>query len=482
MTTNWNEVLVKLDENRYMIPRSYKQGMLADALVYADQKMIGSVMKDQSLEQAANMTMLPGIVGRPLAMPDVHQGYGFPIGGVAATDAEAGVVSPAAIGYDINCGVRLLASPLMVGDVRPQLEHLVEDLFRAVPSGTGTGGRLKLKRDLLKKVVVRGVSWAIQEGYGQPNDQNRIESQGCIPGAEPDAVSERAFMRGADQLGTLGSGNHFLEIEYVDELFHNDAAAAFGLRPGQIVVLVHTGSRGFGHQICTDFLKVMLQVMPKYGIHLPDRELACTPINSAEGQQYLGAMACAANFAFVNRQMISHWIREVFAKNFGERGTLQVVYDVAHNIAKFEKHEIDGRQVRVLVHRKGATRALPPNHPEVPAEYRTIGQPVIIPGDMGRASYVLVGTAGASREAFNSSCHGAGRVMSRTAARKNRNASDEQARLASRGIIVKAASRDGIVEEVPEAYKDVEEVAGIVESAGIARRVARLRPLGVVKG
>lgn len=482
MATNWNQVLVRLDDHRYLIPKSYKPGMLADAVVYADREMLNTVMRDQSLEQAANMTMLPGIVGRPVAMPDVHQGYGFPIGGVAATDAKDGVVSPAAIGYDINCGVRLLASSMKVTEVRPRLETLVNDLFRAVPSGVGTGGRLKLKRDVLGKVVTRGVAWAVQAGYGETTDQNRIESQGCIPGADADAVSDRAFARGADQLGTLGSGNHFVEIDYVDEIFDADSAGGFGLEAGQVVMLIHTGSRGFGHQICTDYLKVMLQAMPKYGIRLPDRELACTPIRSQEGQQYLGAMACAANFAFVNRQLISHWVREVFTGTFGPRGPLRTVYDVAHNIAKFENHSIGGVPRRVLVHRKGATRALPAGHAEVPAEYRAFGQPVIIPGDMGRASFVLVGTPEGSEETMASSCHGAGRLLSRTAARKDRDARAEQARLASWGILVRASSRDGIVEEVPEAYKDVEDVTRIVESAGIARRVARLKPMGVVKG
>ncbi|MBI4468409.1 MAG: RtcB family protein [Acidobacteria bacterium] len=482
MPTDWKNVLVRIDERRYLIPRSYKPGMLTDAVIYADRAMLDTLLKDQSLEQAANMTMLPGVVGRPVAMPDVHQGYGFPIGGVAATDAKAGVVSPAAIGYDINCGVRLLASSLSVAEVRPKLEPLVDQLFRVVPSGTGTGGRLKLKRDILGRVVSRGVAWALQEGYGEPADQNRIESQGCIPGADPDAVSDRAFARGADQLGTLGSGNHFLEIDYVDEIFDEDAARGFGLAPGQIVVLVHTGSRGFGHQVCTDYLKVMLHAMVKYGIRLPDRELACAPIKSMEGQQYLGAMACAANFAFVNRQLISHWVRQVFDRTFGKAGSLPIVYDVAHNIAKFEKHLIEGVERLVLVHRKGATRALPAGHPEVPAEYRPFGQPVIIPGDMGRASFVLVGTPAGSVEALGSSCHGAGRLLSRTAARKGRDARVEQDRLAGKGILVRASSRDGIVEEVPEAYKDVEDVTRIVESAGIARRVARLKPMGVVKG
>ncbi|HXF05416.1 MAG TPA: RtcB family protein [Blastocatellia bacterium] len=480
MATNWREKLVKLDDYRYMIPRSYKPGMRTDVIIYVDETLLESVMKDLSLEQAANLAFLPGIVGRPIVMPDVHQGYGFPIGGVAATDAEEGVVSPAGIGFDINCGVRLLKSHLELDEVRSRLEAIVNDLFHAVPSGTGREGQISVSRAEMDNVLRLGAQWAVEQGYGREDDLDHIESRGCIPGANPKAASDHAKHRGADQLGTLGSGNHFLEIQYVDEIFDESAARAFGLSPGQVTVLIHTGSRGFGHQVCTDYLKVLRSAMEKYKIRLPDKEMAATYITSPEGQDYLGAMNAAANFAFANRQMITHWVREVFQRHFGDRGDLEILYDVAHNIAKFETHRVDGEPRRVLVHRKGATRALPAGHPELHEAYRAIGQPVIIPGDMGRASYVLIGTA--AEETFASSCHGAGRMMSRTAAKKGRDINQVRAQLASRGVIVKAASKDGVLEEVPEAYKDVNEVARVVEAAGIARRVARLRPIGVVKG
>jgi tRNA-splicing ligase RtcB len=480
MATNWQENLVKLDDYRYMIPRSYKPGMQTDVIIYVGAALLESVMKDLSLEQAANLAFLPGIVGKPIVMPDVHQGYGFPIGGVAATDAENGVVSPAGIGFDINCGVRLLKSDLGVETVRPQLDGLVNDLFRAVPSGTGREGQISVSRSEMDNVLRLGAQWAVEQGYGREEDLEHIESRGCIPGAHPTAASNHAKSRGADQLGTLGSGNHFLEVQYVDEVFDSEAAQAFGLQPGQVTVLIHTGSRGFGHQVCTDYLKVLRSAMQKYNIDLPDKEMAATYINSPEGQDYLGAMNAAANFAFANRQMITHWVRGVFVKHFGDSGDLNILYDVAHNIAKFETHTIDGKERRVLVHRKGATRALPAGHSELHPAYRAIGQPVIIPGDMGRASYVLIGTG--AGETFASSCHGAGRMMSRTAAKKGRDINQVKAQLAGQGIVVKSASKDGILEEVPEAYKDVNEVARVVEEAGIARRVVRLKPIGVVKG
>jgi tRNA-splicing ligase RtcB len=370
MATNWQENLVKLDDYRYMIPRSYKPGMQTDVIIYVGAALLESVMKDLSLEQAANLAFLPGIVGKPIVMPDVHQGYGFPIGGVAATDAENGVVSPAGIGFDINCGVRLLKSDLGVETVRPQLDGLVNDLFRAVPSGTGREGQISVSRSEMDNVLRLGAQWAVEQGYGREEDLEHIESRGCIPGAHPTAASNHAKSRGADQLGTLGSGNHFLEVQYVDEVFDSEAAQAFGLQPGQVTVLIHTGSRGFGHQVCTDYLKVLRSAMQKYNIDLPDKEMAATYINSPEGQDYLGAMNAAANFAFANRQMITHWVRGVFVKHFGDSGDLNILYDVAHNIAKFETHTIDGKERRVLVHRKGATRALPAGHSELHPAYR----------------------------------------------------------------------------------------------------------------
>jgi tRNA-splicing ligase RtcB len=475
--------LQRLDDYRWLIPRGAREGMLTDALIYTDDRLLQDVLRDQCLEQAANVAMLPGIAGRSLAMPDIHQGYGFPIGGVAATvPEEGGVVSPGGVGFDINCGVRLLASSLTVGAVRPKVRELVNQLFRDVPSGAGRGGNVRISYQELDRVLEEGAAWMVAHDYGRPEDIETCEEGGAIDGADPAAVSDRAKKRGLPQIGTLGSGNHFLEVQYVEQTFDELAAQSLGLGVGQVVVLIHSGSRGLGHQVCTDSLRDMDESMHRYGIHLPDRQLACVPVHSKEGQEYLAAMRASANFAWANRQGITHFTRGAFKRIFGEGHDLRVVYDVCHNIAKLERHPVNGRERLVMVHRKGATRAFAPGRPEVPAAYRSVGQPVLIPGSMGTASYVLVGAEGAMAETFGTTCHGAGRVMSRTAAKKSEWAANARGRLEEQGIIVRADTRDGITEEIPEAYKDVDAVVNVVHNAGLSRRVARLRPIGVIKG
>jgi tRNA-splicing ligase RtcB len=474
--------LRKLDDNRWLAPKSTRPGMLTDALIYADDKLLEPILGDLSIEQAMNVACLPGIVGRSLAMPDIHQGYGFPIGGVAATDWNKGVVSPGGVGFDINCGVRLIATNLTREQVEPKLRELVNQIFRDVPSGTGSRGHVECSHKELEEVLERGAEWAVEHGYGEPDDLAFCEENGRMENADPSQVSHHARERGLKQLGTLGSGNHFLEIEYVERIFEPEAAKAFGLETGQSVVLVHCGSRGLGHQVCTDFLKTMGSAMRRYEISLPDRQLACVPIKSPEGQAYLGAMAAAANYAWANRQVITHFTRKSFAKVFGDEAKLRLVYDVAHNMAKRERHPMNGDVRDILVHRKGATRSFAAGSPAIPEAYRDIGQPVLIPGSMGTASYVLVGTERAMKESFGTVCHGAGRLMSRTAAKRGRDARVETKRLEEQGILVRAETRDGILEEIPEAYKDIDAVIDVVHNAGLARRVARLRPMGVVKG
>jgi tRNA-splicing ligase RtcB (3'-phosphate/5'-hydroxy nucleic acid ligase) len=422
-------------------------------------------------------------VGSSLAMPDIHQGYGFPIGGVAATlPDEGGVVSPGGVGFDINCGVRLLHSTLTREQVLPKMRDLVNQLFRDVPSGAGRGGQIRASYQDLNHVLESGVGWMVEHGYGQPEDMAVCEESGAIDGADASAVSDRAKTRGLSQIGTLGSGNHFLEVQYVEKIFEPEIARTLGLYENEIVVLIHSGSRGLGHQVCTDYLRDMDEGMRRYGINLPDRQLACVPVHSKEGQAYLGAMRAAANFAWANRQGITHFTRQAFKRIFGEKEELRVVYDVCHNIAKLERHQVGGRDRKVMVHRKGATRAFPAGRPEVPEVYKTCGQPVLIPGSMGTASYVLVGAEGAMQQTFGTTCHGAGRVMSRTAARKSQFAENAKQRLEDQGIIVRSETRDGIVEEIPEAYKDVDAVINVVHNAGLAKRVARLKPMGVIKG
>ena len=446
--------------------------MRVPGLIVADEVLMSHIRREASLEQLANGATLPGIVKAALAMPDIHQGYGLPVGGVVATDAERGVVSPGAIGFDINCGVRLLSTGLDATEVRSRLDDLVSALFTSIPTGVGSHGRVDLTPRDLSRVMERGAAWAVERGWGDSEDVGRLESEGRIAGADPAAVSAQALERGRRQLGTLGSGNHFLEIQVVDEVFDERRADDLGVRPGQVTVMIHTGSRGLGHQVCTDYLKITEQAVRRYGIAVPDRQLACAPVDSDEARAYLGAMRAAANFAFANRQVLSHWTREVFARTLGiAPGDLGMspVYDVAHNIAKEEEHDVDGARRRLIVHRKGATRAFP-------------GQPVLVPGDMGRYSYLLMGTEVAMRETFGSTCHGAGRLMSRTAAVKaarGRRIGDE---LRQRGVLARATGRDALAEEMPEAYKDVQDVVAVVHRLGISTRVVRLRPLAVIKG
>jgi tRNA-splicing ligase RtcB (3'-phosphate/5'-hydroxy nucleic acid ligase) len=474
-------MLKKLDRYRYVIPTSYRQGMRVEGLIYASEQLISHIEKDQTMDQVANVATLPGLVGRSLAMPDAHQGYGFCIGGVAAADLDEGVVSAGGVGFDINCGVRLLASPLAKNEVQPNLEPLLNQLFRDIPCGAGRRGRLNVAKSELDQVLSQGAEWALQEGYGNDEDIAHIEENGRIPKADASKVSHRAKERGHDQLGTLGSGNHFLEVQVVSEIFDHGLAAQFGLDLDRVVVLMHSGSRGLGHQVCTDYLEVMQAAMKKYDISIVDRQLACVPIQSIEGQEYLAAMAAAANFAFANRQMITHWTRQAFRRILGT-DDLRVVYDVCHNIAKRERHSVAGREKEVLVHRKGATRAFPKGHPDLPAELREFGQPVLIPGSMGTCSYVLVGTDQAMLETFGSSCHGAGRAKSRTQARRETTAEQLLDELKRKGILIRGQSRSGLTEEKPDAYKDVSEVVQVVHNAGIARKVAKLTPIAVMKG
>lgn len=460
--------------------------MNADGIVFADETLMSVIREDKSLEQVANVACLPGIIGPSIAMPDIHWGYGFPIGGVAGFDLDEGVISPGGVGYDINCGVRLLSTNLHIDEVRDRVPAFVPALFRNIPSGVGKSRKdLKLDRDEAARMGTRGARWAVERGFGNAEDLAHIEEGGCLEGAEFNLVSDRAFARGRDQLGTLGSGNHFVEVGFVDELYEPELGERIGLLPGGLTIIIHTGSRGFGHQICEDYLRTMQKASDKYGIYLPDRQLCCAPFKSDEGRSYLSAMKCGANFAFANRQVITHWVRETIEQEWGltprEHG-VRVVYDVCHNIAKVETHLIDGAQRKVCVHRKGATRAFPAGHPEVPEAYRDVGQPVLVPGDMGRYSFVLVGNPRSPGFAFASSCHGAGRMMSRKAAVKATRDRHIIKELAEQGITVAAASRSTVDEEFPHAYKDVAEVVDVVHRANLAIKVARLRPVGVIKG
>jgi tRNA-splicing ligase RtcB (3'-phosphate/5'-hydroxy nucleic acid ligase) len=478
-----HEVQVEaIDAYRYRIPRDSRRGMRTDVIVYASEPLMNHIRTDLSLEQAMNVATLPGIVGPSLAMPDIHQGYGFPIGGVAAIDVEEGVVSPGGVGFDINCGVRLVRTTLDEAEVRPRLRELINQIFRDVPCGAGTTGFIKIGQNQLDDVLVHGARWMLENSYGEPRDSELAEAGGSLPGADPAAVSEHARERGLPQLGTLGSGNHFLEVQFVEEIHHPEAAQAFGLHEKQVVVLIHSGSRGLGHQVCTDYVALMNKKMAQYGIILADRQLACGPIESQEGQDYLAAMRAAANFAWANRQAILHFLRGAFHRIFGSGVRLDLIYDICHNIAKQESYEVEGRSRKVLVHRKGATRGFAPGHKEIPAPYRSVGQPVFIPGSMGTASWVLAGAPGAMNETFGSVCHGAGRLMSRTAARRGHDVRQETRKLEEAGILVRSETRDGILEELPEAYKNVDEVIEVVHCAGLARKVARLRPMGVIKG
>jgi len=484
MTEKFGKV-ERLDAFRWRLPRSYKDGMRVEGKIIAGEALMESICRDQAVEQVANVAFLPGIVGTSMAMPDIHWGYGFPIGGVAAMAVEDGVVSPGGVGYDINCGMRLLKSNLTLPDIEGRLESLIDALFQAVPSGVGEKGRIRLQERDLNRVLEQGSRWAIREGYGWNEDLEFTEAEGALPSARAGEVSDRAKTRGLGQRGTLGAGNHFLEVQVVEEIYDPVAAGAFGLFPGQITVMIHSGSRGLGHQVCTDYIERMNRAVNKYGIHLPDRQLCCAPIRSPEGEQYLAAMAAAANYAWANRQAIAHWARGAFEKVFGlsaEKMGLFLVYDVAHNIAKIEEYEINGKIKQVCVHRKGATRSFPPGHPEVPAAHRAVGQAVLVPGDMGRGSYILSGTEKAMQETFGSTCHGAGRLLSRGEAKRRTDSRELMARLQGQGIIVRSASLGTLAEEGPEAYKDVTGVVESAQGAGISRKVARMRPVAVMKG
>ena len=475
--------LTRLDDSRWRIEPA--GGMRVPGILYASERLMKDMGSDESPKQVANVAHLPGIVKYALAMPDMHWGYGFPIGGVAAFDTAAGVVSPGGVGYDINCGCRMMTTRLHAEEVRKRLPELVTALFQNIPSGVGSTGDIKLSQKDERKVLLEGTGWAVDRGYGTPEDMETTEDRGMMPGADPDALSSRAMERGKAQLGTLGSGNHFLEIEVVEEIYDPVAAAAFGLERDQVAVMIHSGSRGLGYQVCDDYLARMVKHMGELGLSLPDRQLACAYLDSRAGREYLAAMACAANYAWANRQMLMHWTRETFEKTLEKSPReigMRLLYDVCHNIAKIETLPVDGIPRTLCVHRKGATRAYPPGHAAVPERYRQVGQPVLIPGDMGTGSYVLAGTDRAYRETFGSTCHGAGRVMSRAQATKMSKGRAVHRDMADRGVIVMASGRGTLREEIPEAYKNLDEVVEVVHRAGISKKVARLRPLGCIKG
>lgn len=476
--------LKKLTDYKYMIPKEFKRGMRVDGIIYTDENLLESVKKDNAYEQVANVAFLPGIVKYSLAMPDIHWGYGAPIGGVSAFDTEEGIIAPGMIGYDINCGVRLLKTELSWQDVKDKISEIINALYQNVPSGVGSKGEIKVSLQEEKKVLREGAKWAVEKGMGVAEDIECCEEYGAMEGADPDSVSERAMERGRQQAGTLGSGNHFLEVQMIDEIFDEDIAQKLGLFKGQITVMIHSGSRGFGYQVCDDYLRVMVKCLSKYKIEVPDRQLACAPINSSEAKQYIGAMKAAANYAWANRQVLMHLTRKSFEKVFSQSWRslgMYLIYDVAHNIAKFEKHIVDGKEKVLCVHRKGATRAFGPGNLELPPRYREIGQPVIIPGDMGTASYLLLGTEQA-QESFFSTCHGAGRVKSRHEALKTVDFNKLMEKLSAKGIEVRAAGKKTIVEEAPAAYKNIDDVVEVVCKAGLSKKVCRMKPLCVVKG
>jgi tRNA-splicing ligase RtcB len=475
----------KVSNMVYRIEPDKSRGMRVPVTIYADEKLLEKMMTDRTIMQAVNVSTLPGIQGHAVVLPDGHEGYGFPVGGVAAMDAEEGMISPGGVGYDINCGVRLLRTNLTEQDVRPRLKDLVTDLFNSIPSGVGSKGAVKLNNSQLDEVLVRGVNWAIDNGYGSKNDAEVCEENGQIKNANPNKVSDKARKRGMPQLGSLGSGNHFLEVQKVAEIFDENAAKKMGIEKNSVTILIHCGSRGFGHQVCSDYLRISEQVQKKYNIILADRELACVPNKSEEGESYRTAMFAALNFAWSNRQMITHWTRKSFERVFKKPESdldMKLVYDVAHNIAKVEKHKIDGQLKSVVVHRKGATRAFPANREEIPKNYRDIGQPVLIPGSMGTSSWILLGKENSMNLSFGSTAHGAGRMMSRSKARRDYTEEQVKKSLADKGIVIKSLTRDGVVEETPQAYKDVDAVVNVSHDLGIATKVAKLVPIGVIKG
>ena len=475
----------KIGENQYQIDADSNLGMKVPVRIYANDQLIQKMLTDRTIMQARNVSSIPGIVGHSVVLPDGHEGYGFPVGGVAAMDAKEGMISPGGVGYDINCGVRLLRSNLTEKTVRSKLKDLVTDLFSSIPSGVGSKGAVKLKPSELDEVLVNGVNWAIENGYGSTEDSDVCEENGQIANADPNKVSDKARKRGAPQLGSLGSGNHFLEVQKVAEIHDKEAANRMGISEGTITILIHCGSRGFGHQVCSDYLRISEQSMEKYDIDLPDKELACVPNTSEEGDSYRKAMFAALNFAWSNRQMITHWTRRSFERVFNQTESdldMKLVYDVAHNIAKIEKHKVEGKDRDVVVHRKGATRAFPSNRDEIPSKYRDLGQPVLIPGSMGTSSWILLGQQNSMDLSFGSTAHGAGRTMSRSKARRNYTENDVKKSLNDKGIFIKALTRDGVVEETPQAYKDVDAVVNVSHNLGIATKVAKLVPIGVIKG
>lgn len=475
--------IIKKEDFLWEIPQTFRPQMRVPARVIASETLLDAIMEDRSLVQLVNVASLPGIIGASLVMPDVHEGYGFPIGGVAATLYPNGAISPGGIGYDINCGVRLLTSQQNAEEINFKLEELSKEMYAQIPSGMGKGGQINLNLKEMDEVLTKGAEWAVDNGYADKKDLTYMESNGRLDNADPALVSEMAKKRGSDQLGTIGSGNHFVEVDYVEEIYDPIAAEAYGLSKGQVVVLIHTGSRGLGHQVATDYIRGIMAAMPNYGIKVPDRELACVPFNSEEGENYFKAMCAAANFAWCNREIISWEVRKAWKNVFGaDVAPLKLMYDVAHNIAKIETHKVDGEKLKVLVHRKGATRAFGPGFEDLPKEYLSIGQPVIIPGSMGTCSYILAGTNRSEEISFGSCCHGAGRKLSRTAAKKQVNAPVLKEKLREMGIYVQAGSFKGIAEEAPIAYKDVNEVVETIQDSGIAKKVAKLRPMAVVKG
>ena len=486
MSNGWEGPLEKLSDYKWEIPQTYMTGMRVPGIIYADENLLKDIRHDKALQQVANAATLPGIVKYSLAMPDIHWGYGLCIGGVVATDVETGgVVTPGSIGYDINCGVRAIRTNLTEKQIRSKLDHLINSLFAKIPAGVGSTSDIRVSESEERKIMTRGSRWAVENGFGIKEDLERTEDGGCMEGADPDKVSERAFERGKKQSGTLGSGNHFLEIQVVDEVYDKEAAGVFNIDKGSITVMLHCGSRGFGYQVCDDYSKSMVRTLSKYNISVPDRQLACAPVTSEDGKAYIGAMKCAANYAWNNRQCLMHRVREVFERVFEASQKdlgMSLIWDVAHNIGKFEKYNIDGKDRLLFVHRKGATRAFGPGHPVLPEIYRKIGQPVIIPGDMGRNSHILLGTKQAEEETFASTCHGAGRLMSRTAAIKSDKRHTLLKDLAAKGIKVMAAGKGTLAEEAPYAYKNVNEVVEVVHNAGISKKVCRMRPIGVIKG
>lgn len=477
----------KIAENIYEIPKGTNKCMRVPVHVHASQALVSKMKQDKTFTQGTNVACLPGIHSHSIILPDGHQGYGFPIGGVAALDYESGVISPGGVGYDINCGVRVLRTNMDEADVRPKIRELIDRLFDDVPTGVGRSGKIRFQgKKGVEEVLELGAKWAVENGYGWEEDLEHTEANGSLEIADASKVSEQAKKRGTSQVGTLGSGNHFLEIQMVDQIYNEEAAKAMGItREGQITIMIHSGSRGLGHQVCSDYIKTMTKAMRKYNIDVPERELCCAPTTSPEGQAYLGAMSAAANYAWANRQAMMHWSREAISKVLGEDSEdldMKLIYDVAHNMAKIEEHEIEGKKTKVVVHRKGATRAFPAGHPETPAAYKDVGQPVLIPGTMGTASYILVGNPRGMELTFGSTAHGAGRLMSRTRAKKQFYGKDVQRDLAGEGIIVKSTKAVVVAEEAPGAYKDVDEVVKVSDALGIAKKVVRLKPIGVIKG